>query len=122
MEIKESQTPTKQLLNDLTETILSHEGKTLCICSGGSALALINGIKNVDVKGRTTEGTTFSLTQAEAFERVKGRTIFMMGDERAGEVSEENNYNQLAQTLGDDAKAFTLINTQYSKNSLQRDS
>jgi len=76
MEILTTDTPAKASGEHINKLIAEHDGDTLCLLSGGSALDVVERINVQEEKSEC-------------------RTIFIMGDERGSRDAKLNNYLQL---------------------------
>lgn len=91
MQIHTSDQPAKLLAEDLSQTITAHDGDSVCLLSGGSALDVIENIKIDD--------------------KPECRTIFMMGDERWSREPNVNNFLQLKERYPEHYVSQHLIPT-----------
>ena len=95
MQIKTTNNPSSEVALHIEELIKQHGGTTLLLLAGGSALNIVSKIKLDDY--------------------AKGRTIFMMGDERWSREKSENNYLQLQDQLTP-GHGLKLVETNIKEN------
>ncbi len=90
MEIKNSEDPAAAAGEHISNYINAQGKQVLCLLAGGSALKIVDYINLASEQKR--------------------RTIFIMGDERVGEAS-DNNYHQLQEYFSEFIAHHTVIDT-----------